>query len=312
VIWLLVAACWLISFLFAGIEAGLLALDPVRLRHRAKSGERTAQRLEKMLTHPERLLITVLLATNAADIIALIILTHRLEQAFGARGYFIAVAVALPVYLFLLGVLPKSLFRRFPLRALIRLSGLLEFVTIVLRPLLAVGEKIVRILFSRTKNPPRLFTGREELKSIAVQSERGGALSSAERAMVHNVVDFTSVAVGAVMVPVKKTVALQIDDSTEKVLRLSEETGIDRFPVLENAKAIGLINVFDLLVDTARPVNLRNYMRRIITAPETESAYRLIRRLRAARIGLAAIVDARGKFSGIVALEDLVRQLVRG
>ncbi len=311
-IWLLVAACWLISFLFAGIEAGLLALDPVRLRHRAKSGERTAQRLEKMLTHPERLLITVLLATNAADIIALIILTHRLEQAFGARGYFIAVAVALPVYLFLLGVLPKSLFRRFPLRALIRLSGLLEFVTIVLRPLLAVGEKIVRILFSRTKNPPRLFTGREELKSIAVQSERGGALSSAERAMVHNVVDFTSVAVGAVMVPVKKTVALQIDDSTEKVLRLSEETGIDRFPVLENAKAIGLINVFDLLVDTARPVNLRNYMRRIITAPETESAYRLIRRLRAARIGLAAIVDARGKFSGIVALEDLVRQLVRG
>ena len=39
-IWLLVALCWIISFLFAGIEAGLLALDPVRLRHRAKSGDR--------------------------------------------------------------------------------------------------------------------------------------------------------------------------------------------------------------------------------------------------------------------------------
>ena len=64
----LLLACWSISFLFAGIEAGLLALNPVRLRHRAKSSDRAAQRLQTMLQNPERLLITVLLATNAADI----------------------------------------------------------------------------------------------------------------------------------------------------------------------------------------------------------------------------------------------------
>jgi Mg2+/Co2+ transporter CorB len=54
---------WIISFLFAGIEAGLLALDPVRLRHRAKSGDRGARRLQEMLKEPDRLLITVLLVT---------------------------------------------------------------------------------------------------------------------------------------------------------------------------------------------------------------------------------------------------------
>ena len=54
-IWLLVVLCWLVSFLFAGIEAGLLALDPVRLRHRAKSGDRAALRLEQLLRRPERL-----------------------------------------------------------------------------------------------------------------------------------------------------------------------------------------------------------------------------------------------------------------
>src|SRR6266550_6748525 len=111
-IWLLVALCWIISFLFAGSEAGLLALDPVRLRHRAKSGDRGARRLQKMLEHPERLLITVLLATNAADIIALIILTRELVLTFGAIGYPLTILIALPVYLLLLGVLPKSLFRR--------------------------------------------------------------------------------------------------------------------------------------------------------------------------------------------------------
>jgi len=75
-IWLLVALCWIISFLFAGIEAGLLALDPVRLWHRAKSGDRGVRRLQEMLKEPDRLLVTVLLVTNAADITALIILTR--------------------------------------------------------------------------------------------------------------------------------------------------------------------------------------------------------------------------------------------
>ncbi len=311
-IWLVVIACWLISFLFAGIEAGLLALDPVRLRTRAKNGDSAALRLQKLLRHPERLLITVLLATNAADIIALLILTLALVRAFHAAGYALAIIIALPIYLFVLGVLPKSLFRRFPLRAVARFSRLLEFATRVLWPLLAMGEWIARRLFARGKAAPRLFTAREELKLITVQSERGGALSSAERAIIHNVVDFTAVKVRDVMIPIAKTISLQPDEPPEKVLQLSEERGIDRFPVVEKARPIGLINAFDILVDTAPPRRLRDYMRRIITASEQESAYRVIRRLRAARIGLAAVIDSRQRFTGIVALEDLVRQLVRG
>jgi putative hemolysin len=313
VIWLLVALCWIISFLFAGIEAGLLALNPVRLRHRAKSGDRGARRLEQMLKQPERLLITVLLVTNAADIIALIILTHELVVRRGWIGYAIAIAIALPVYLFLLGVLPKSLFRRFPLRAVVRLSGLLEVVAKVLTPLHAIGSFIERSMFARAKNPPRLFAGREELKLITVQSEQSGVLTPTERAMIHNVVDFTSVKVREVMVPLPKTVSFKPDDQRNKVLEVSEKLGIDRFPIFgENAEPLGLINVYDILFDTDSAHPLRHYMRRIITASEPESAYRVVRRLRAARIGLAAVVDAAQRCTGIVALEDLVRQLVKG
>ena len=311
-IWLLVVLCWIISFLFSGIEAGLLALNPVRLRHRAKSGDGGAQRLQRMLKQPERLFITVLLVTNAADIIALIILTQKLVIRWGWTGYPIAVAIALPVYLFLLGVLPKSLFRRFPLRAVVRLSGLLEIVTKLLTPLHAVGAFIERSIFARAKNPPRLFAGREELKMITVQSEKSGALSSTERAIIHNVVDFTNVKVTDVMVPLEKTVSFKNDDTRDKVLEVSGKLGIDRFPIFaENAKPLGLINIYDLLFDTDPSHPVRQYMRRIITASENESAYRVVRRLRAARIGLAAVTDRHERSIGIVALEDLVRQLVQ-
>src|SRR5438045_7572448 len=133
-------------------------MNPVRRRHGAKSGDRGAQRLQKMLKQPERLLITVLLVTNATDIIALIILTHELVIRRGWIGYPIAVAIALPVYLFLLGVLPKSLFRRFPLRAVVRLSRLLEIVTKLLTPLHAIGGFIQHSIFVPPQNPPRLFS----------------------------------------------------------------------------------------------------------------------------------------------------------
>src|SRR5438128_1729654 len=152
-IWLLVALCWIISFLFAGIEAGLLALNPVRLRHRAKSGDRGARRLQEMLKEPDRLLVTVLLVTNAADITALIILTHELVLRLGWLGYPLAVAIALPVYLFLLGVLPKSLFPRFPLRAVARLSGLSELPINLLLPLPRFGTPCAESLPPRKTNP---------------------------------------------------------------------------------------------------------------------------------------------------------------
>jgi CBS domain containing-hemolysin-like protein len=265
-----------------------------------------------MLEEPERLLITVLLATNGADIVALIILTQKLVQAYGPVGYLVAIAIALPVYLLLLGVLPKSLFRRFPLRAVIRLSRMLELATKFLWPVHTLGEFVEHSIFMRAKNPARLFAGREELKLITVQSEHGGALTSTERAMIHNVVDFTSVKVRDVMLPLAATVSLKADDEPGKALALSESSGIDRFPILtQDSRPLGLVNVFDILVDTDDMHPLRHYMRRIITTSETDSAYRVVRRLRAARIGLAAVVDTREKLTGIVALEDLVRQLVR-
>src|SRR5207247_9279249 len=114
----IIFCCWVVSFFFNGIESGLLSIDPVRLRQNVKSGVPAARRLNRLLKHPERLLATVLLFTNAADILGLLLLTSQLVRWYGHAGYLFAIAIALPVYLFLLSALAKSLFRRFPCRGL--------------------------------------------------------------------------------------------------------------------------------------------------------------------------------------------------
>ncbi len=309
----IIFGCWVVSFLFNGIEAGLATVDPARLRYNVKLNRPDALRLDRLLKSPERLLVTVLLVTNLADIIGLLLLTRFLVLRFHGAGFLLSVAIAVPIYLFVLGVLPKSLFRRFPYRALGALSRFLEITTALLAPLLAIGAMLGRLILPpRAKKSARLFAGRDELKQITAQSEREGSLSATERAMIHNVVDFQNVTARDVMKPLSNIKSLKPDSTVEEALDLGRSTGFDRLPVIDaGGDAIGLVNVFDILLDQDKPPSLTRYLRRMVTVQETEPAAEAVQRLRAARLGLAAVVNQKRNLIGFVASEDLVARLVR-
>jgi putative hemolysin len=312
IIGLIIFSCWIVSFFFSGIESGLLSIDPVRLRQNVKRRVPAALLLNRLLKHPERLLVTVLLFTNAADILGLLLLTRALVYSLGYAGFLLALVIAFPVYLFLLSVLPKALFRRFPFRALARLAGVLEFVSVLLSPVFEIGARIGQLFLPRRKaKRARLFAAREELKQITAQSEREGSLTATERAMIHSVVDFRGVKVRDVMLPLSKVVALQPKASVREALELGVSSGLDRLPVItsENQPA-GLINVLDILLDQNGDKPLGSYVRRIVMTTEDEPAYRIVQQLRAARLGLAAVLDQKKKIRGIVVVEDVIRRLV--
>src|SRR6202162_1338069 len=308
----IIIGCWAISFLFNGIEAGLTSIDPVRLRHHVKLNRPTAVRLDRLLKTPERLLVTVLLITNFADILALLLMTRFLVSRFADTGFLLAILLAWPIYLFALRFLPKSLFRRFPFRALSPLARLLEVVMAALWPILATGAAFGRLFLPAEKKRSRLFAAREELKQITSQSEREGSLTATERAMIHNVVDFQNVTARDVMKPLSKVASLKPESAVEDVLNISRSSGFDRLPVIgANGDAVGLVNVLEALLDKDQSRPLSRYMRRMVTVQESEPAARAVQRLRAARLGLAAVVDQKRNLIGVVTSEDLIARLVR-
>jgi CBS domain containing-hemolysin-like protein len=195
---------------------------------------------------------------------------------------------------------------------LARLAGVLEFLSILLWPIFEVGARLGRVLLPRrAAKHARLFAGRDELKQITAQSEREGTLSAAERAMIHNVVDFWNIKAREVMVPLANIVAVQPGASTEEALRLSASSGLDRLPVItREGQPTGLVNVLDILLEQNGAKPLSNYVRRIVLTTEDELAYRIVQRLRAARLGLAAVLDNKRNLRGVVAIEDLIRRLV--
>jgi putative hemolysin len=310
---LIILACWTISFLFNGIEAGLMSINPVRLRHHAKIGRPEAIRLDRLLQAPERLLVTVLLVTNFADIVGLLLLARYFVSSFGALGFVLSILIALPIYLFVLGVLPKALFRGFPFRALAPLSRFLQLTTTLLSPLIAIGAAFGRLVLPSPAKKRRLFAGRDELKQITTESEREGSITSTERMMIHNVVDFQNVTARDVMRPLSKIESLNPDSTIDDALNLNRSTGFDRLPVIDKTgDAVGLVNVFDILLDqAAQPKTLARYFRRMVTVQESEPASRAIQRLRAARLGIAAVVDQKRNLIGFVSSEDLIARVVR-
>jgi putative hemolysin len=321
---LLAGVCLAISFLYSGIEGGLLSIDRVRLRSRVHQEEPAAIRLNRLLSHPERLMATVLLVTNFADVAALILLTDGFVREFGGWGYVWAGVALLPVYLLGVQLLPKALFRRFPYRALAALAGVLEKTSKVFSPLLAIGRWMGRCWFvspapksGKDDEKPlrRLFVAREEFKILAAEGERTGALTGAERGMIHNVVDFSNLSARDAMIPPPEAWRVESagkEPGVNDLLTFAKARQLEHLPVIgANGELLALVDVFALLLERDRQRSAAPYLRRPLVVVPDEPAHRVLRRLRAARLPAAAVVEA-NRLVGVIRTRDLLQRLVRG
>jgi magnesium and cobalt exporter, CNNM family len=310
--WLLFIVCLAVSSIFSGIEAGLLSLNRFRLRQLSRSGDLHANRLWRLVQEPSRLFITVLCVTGLANIIAILILASWFVHAWKGWGYLCTVVVAFPIFLILTEMLPKSFFRRFPYQALASIAVLLEIASLLLTPLIAVGSWCAVHIF-RLKRPQEVFIAREDLKSVTRQIEKMGMLSSIERQMIHNVVDFRTVRVKDVMVKSDRVVTFKMGTPVEEVIKTFLQTRFDSLPLANGrGEIVGLVNAFDVILDKKPGENADAYLHRMVVVREDEPASIALHRLRAAfPQTLALVVDGEDRTIGVVGIEDLLGPLVK-
>lgn len=309
---LLVALCLFIAFLFSGIEAGVLSVNRVRLRHQVKLRDPAALKLERLLADPERLLVTVLVVTNLMNIFAVALALELLVNHFGSTGYALCLAIFLPVYLFGVELLPKSLFRRFPYRALARMADPLRLADFLLAPLHWVGKRVSGALGRRDDPMRRLFVAREDFKYLTFQTERAGALGHIERRMIHGVVDFRSLSARDVMLPIDQVQCIDAASDISELIARAAASGIERWPVRgADGGFTGLVNLFDVALAMRRSGPVSSVQRRIVKLSPNEPAYTVLHKLRAARSTMAAVLGPDGKPLGIVTWEDVILRLVK-
>jgi len=308
---LAIFALLMISAAFAGIEAGLLSVNRARLRTQKDRGDQNAQLLSKLLDRPGELLATVLIVTNLVNIGALALIVRLLVNAVGPYGYLLALILAWPIFVFVVEVLPKSLFRRFPYRALAMMARILWVARALLLPFLYILDRLGAFRSSDRDDQTSIFVARQEMKFVTQEGERLGTMTEEERRLIHRVIDFRALRLTDVMVPFSEVTYVKIGTPVEEAIEVGLRHDLDRLPVLgEDGQFVGLVNVLDLLFDQQPDTTVNQYLRRMIAAKENASTFPLIRRLRAARLTMAAVVDEDDRPLGIVGIENVMNRLV--
>ncbi len=315
---IILVPCLLFSFLLSGMEAGVFALNRLRVRRLARAGRRSAKLLNHFLEHPERFLWTILVGNTLANFFILGSALVKIHEWFRDNRTLVVIFFAVAVFLFyaLFDLLPKMLFRALPNSLCLAMANIFRLVYFALSPLVLMMEGISKMILRWTGG--RAFTGllfgnREEMRALMQESAQ--ALTSDERAMINRVLDLQNFTVRQIAVSLSQVAAVEKETTLGSALALAREKKFWRLPVWETRdgkrRIAGLLLLGPLLLreglDLGRPVSA--YMTPALFVNENMRLEIALRLMQRAGHRLAIVLARNGNESGILSLEDILRVL---
>lgn len=245
------------------------------------------------------------------------------EVCFFAAMVFITLVVLWLVELLTIKV-PKKVAYKYAESFVYGLSGFVRFFMILFAPMAFLAEKvakgIARIFGVRPGDVAENVT-EEEIISIVTEGQEQGLLDEEEAEMITNVMDFDAKAVRDVMTRKKKIIGIREETGVEEALEFCLKGNYSRYPIYgENLDNItGVLHLKDLMVYYMENRNapevlgntpLAEVAREPYFVPETQNIDVLLRDMQEKRIHMAVVIDEYGQTAGIVAMEDMLEEIV--
>ena len=310
------AICLAASFLLSGMEAGVFALNRLRVRRFARAGKPSAQMLNRFLEQPEKFLWTILVGNTLANFLILGWTLVMLREWLLGQTALIVTLFAVIVFLFytFFDLLPKMLFRAHPNSLCLSSARGFRIVNVLLSPLVLLVENVSQTILRWSGGQSfkgQLFGNREEMR--AVMRESGQALTDDEHAMVNRILDLQNFSVGQVAKPLAETVTVEAATPLREAIALAQEKRLSRLPVWEvrdgQRRVAGLLDIGPLLyresLDLEKPASA--YMFPAVFVHEgirLEVALRLMQR---AGQRTAIVLSRERHEIGVVKLKDILK-----
>jgi Mg2+/Co2+ transporter CorB len=320
-LFLLLAALFLLSALFSSSETGLMALNRYRLKHLASSGHKGARRASALLERPERLIGFALIGKTLANVFATAVAILIGFRLFGT-SVLTVLLVGFPVAALLLifcEAIPKTLAARYPERIAFPLA-------LILKPLLRAAYPLVWTINSTADRLLRLVgispdphdqppLTQEELRTIV--NEAGELVPQRHQGMLLNILDLEQMSIDDVMVPRNEVVGLDLGDSDEELIRQLSECEFARVPVykkdIDNIVGILPLRVVGRLIEHGGKLNRRALMKEVedpYFVPEGTALHTQLFNFQKQKRRIAIVVDEYGAVQGLIALEDILEEVV--
>lgn len=307
----------LLSAFFSGSETAMMALNRYRLRHLVNEGNRSARKANWLLQKPDRLLGVILLGNNLVIFIAASSATLIATRLWGeAVGAIVAPLVMTPIALIFAEVTPKTVAARRPEFIAFPSSYVLQPLLKVCHPLVtlinAIGNFLAEPMIARAKNESDELSA-EELRTVVVERT---ALPRERQDMLTRVLDMEHATIDDIMVPRSEVQGIDVEDDLGDIVDVIRGSQYTRLPVYrENINRVeGVLH----LRRAAQFLSRAEFTKADIVQ-EAEEPYFVpegtplpiqLANFQKARQRIALVVDEYGDVQGLVALEDILEEIV--
>ncbi len=311
-----------VSGFFSGAETGLTATSRARLTEIERRGSKRAAMALKLTEMPERLIGSLLLGNNLANITASAVATAALIKMFGDSGAVIASGVMTIIILIFAEVLPKTYAIAYPERVALAVAPIMRVIAAIFGPIVLTVEFIVRHtlrLFGVNINDDAgVLSAHDELRGAIALHHKEETLVKTDRDMLGGILDLKDLEVADIMVHRTKMKTLDGGQSFKELISEMLESPHTRMPVWKgNAdNIIGVMHAKTLFAalqkanGDASKIKLDDVMSPAWFVPDTRPLEDQLNAFLRRKVQLALVVDEYGEVQGLVTLEDILEEIV--
>ena len=304
----------LLSAFFSATETAFTSLNRIKMKNMANDDVKNAKLVLKLEDRYDKLLSTILIGNNIANIgmtaIATVMFVALLGGSLGPTASTVVMTVAVLIF----GeISPKNIAKEHPegfaLFAAPIMRGLMWLFT-PLNVIFSLWKKLLGKLFGTQENGS--YT-EYELITIVEEAQIGGSIGKEQQELITNAIEFDDLEAIDVITPRVDIVAVELGTSVEEIGRTFKESGLSRLPVYEDDldNIIGIINQKDFhnyVVGENR--ELEQYIKPVAYVAESIKAAVLLKKMQTKKTHIAIIVDEYGGTTGLVTMEDIIEELV--
>jgi CBS domain containing-hemolysin-like protein len=175
------------------------------------------------------------------------------------------------------------------------------------------GNALVRALGVEPATERELASTPEDFQILIAQSEEGGAIEPEEADMLEGVFGLGETLTRDIMTPRPEVTTLDGSLGVRAALGDALATRHSRFPVLSPDGVLGVVHLSQIaraLLENGDETVVGDVISPPMFAPETQPVDELLRQMQAHRSSLAVVLDEYGDFAGVVAVEDVLEEIV--
>jgi len=306
----------ILSSFFSASETALMSISKIRVRHMVEENIKGSNRVKELTDNPSSLLASILVGNNVVNIASSSLATVLAINLIGSRGVAISTIIMTIVVLIFGEITPKTLASQNSEQISLRVANPIFIVSKMLKPVVIITTTISKFfikLLGGKSDSNKPFITEDELKTMVDVSEEEGILKSEEKDMIHNVFQFGDLYAKDVMVQRVDIIALDIEESLDKIISVIKEEGFSRIPIYSNTidNIVGILNVKDIIfMEDTKGFSLKNYMREITYTYEFRKVTELFKDMNKNRQHMVVVLDEYGGTVGIVTIEDLIEEIV--